>query len=56
MAMARGFRLEITTATANACPPELEQGTIYPASDDDFLRNIEALSMHVPGGRRREIR
>jgi lactate dehydrogenase-like 2-hydroxyacid dehydrogenase len=56
MGMARGFRMEIHYATSIACPPELEQGAIHHARDDDFLWNIDALSMHAPAGRRREIR
>lgn len=49
-AMARGFRMEIHYRDLNRLPPELEQGAIYHDSDEDFLRTIDILSMHVPGG------
>lgn len=47
--MARGFRMEIHYRDLNRLPPELEQSAIYHDSDDDFLRTIDVLSMHVPG-------
>jgi lactate dehydrogenase-like 2-hydroxyacid dehydrogenase len=47
--MAHGFRMEIHYRDLNRLPPELERGAIYHDSDDDFLRTIDILSMHVPG-------
>jgi lactate dehydrogenase-like 2-hydroxyacid dehydrogenase len=47
--MARGFRMEIHYRDLNRLPPALEQGAIYHDNDDDFLRTIDILSMHVPG-------
>ena len=47
--MAGGFGMEIHYRDLNRLPPELEQGAIYHDSDDDFLRSIDVLSMHVPG-------
>jgi lactate dehydrogenase-like 2-hydroxyacid dehydrogenase len=47
--MAGGFGMEIHYRDLNRLPPELEQGAIYHDSDDDFLRTIDVLSMHVPG-------
>jgi lactate dehydrogenase-like 2-hydroxyacid dehydrogenase len=47
--MARGLRMEIHYRDLNRLPRELEQGAIYHDSDDDFLRTIDVLSMHVPG-------
>ncbi|HUC12634.1 MAG TPA: D-glycerate dehydrogenase [Stellaceae bacterium] len=47
--MARAFAMEIHYRDLNRLPPELEQGAIYHDSDDDFLRTIDILSMHVPG-------
>jgi lactate dehydrogenase-like 2-hydroxyacid dehydrogenase len=41
--------MEIHYRDLNRLPPELEQGAIYHDSDDDFLRTIDVLSMHVPG-------
>jgi lactate dehydrogenase-like 2-hydroxyacid dehydrogenase len=52
--MARSFRMEVHYHDLNRLPPELEQGAIYHDSDDDFLRTIDVLSMHVPGTRERE--
>jgi lactate dehydrogenase-like 2-hydroxyacid dehydrogenase len=46
--MARGFRMEIHYRDLNRLPPQLEQGAIYHDSDDDFLRTIDVLSMHMP--------
>ena len=48
--MARGFRMEIHYRDINRLPPELEGGATYHDSDDGFLRSIDMLSMHVPGG------
>ena len=31
-------------------PPELEQGAIFHDNEDSFLRTIDVISMHVPGG------
>jgi lactate dehydrogenase-like 2-hydroxyacid dehydrogenase len=47
--MADGFRMEIHYRDLDRLPPELELGAIYHDSDDDFLRTIDILSMHVPG-------
>jgi lactate dehydrogenase-like 2-hydroxyacid dehydrogenase len=47
--MARGFSMEIHYRDLNRLPPELEQGAMYHDSDDDFLRSIDVLSIHVPG-------
>jgi lactate dehydrogenase-like 2-hydroxyacid dehydrogenase len=47
--VARGFRMEIHYRDLNRLPPEQEQGAIYHENDDDFLRAIDVLSMHVPG-------
>ena len=49
--MARSIRMEVRYQDLNRPPPELEQGAIYHDSDDDFLRTIDVLSMHVPGAR-----
>lgn len=49
-AMARGFRMQIHYRDVTKLPPELEQGAVYHDSDDAFLRTIDVLSMHVPGG------
>ena len=47
--MARGgFRMEIHYRNVKRLPPELEQGAIYHDSDEDFLRAIDFLSMHLP--------
>jgi lactate dehydrogenase-like 2-hydroxyacid dehydrogenase len=46
--MARAFRMEIHYVDLNRLPPELEQGAIYHNNDDDFLRTIDVLSMHLP--------
>jgi lactate dehydrogenase-like 2-hydroxyacid dehydrogenase len=48
--MARGFRMEIHYRDIQKLSPELEQGAIYHGDDDEFLRSIDMLSMHVPGG------
>jgi lactate dehydrogenase-like 2-hydroxyacid dehydrogenase len=47
--VARGFRMEIHYRDLNRLPPEQEQGAIFHENDDDFLRAIDVLSMHVPG-------
>jgi lactate dehydrogenase-like 2-hydroxyacid dehydrogenase len=47
--MALGVRMEIHYRELNHLPPELEQGAIYHDSDDDLLRTVDVLSMHVPG-------
>jgi lactate dehydrogenase-like 2-hydroxyacid dehydrogenase len=44
----RGFRMEIHYRNAKRLPPELEQGAIYHDNDEDFLRAIDFLSMHLP--------
>jgi lactate dehydrogenase-like 2-hydroxyacid dehydrogenase len=48
--IARGFRMEIHYRDLDRLPPELEQGATYHDKDEDFLRTIDVLSMHVPGG------
>ena len=47
--IARGFRMEIHYRDLDRLPPELEQGASYHDNDEDFLRTIDVLSMHVPG-------
>jgi lactate dehydrogenase-like 2-hydroxyacid dehydrogenase len=47
--IARGFRMEIHYRDLDRLPPELEQGATYHDNDEDFLRTIDVLSMHVPG-------
>ena len=44
----RGFRMEIHYLNAKRLPPEFEQGAIYHDNDEDFLRAIDFLSMHLP--------
>ena len=44
----RGFRMEIHYRNVKRLPPELEQGAIYHDNDEDFLRAIDFLSMHLP--------
>jgi lactate dehydrogenase-like 2-hydroxyacid dehydrogenase len=44
----RGFHMEIHYRNAKRLPPELEQGAIYHDNDEDFLRGIDFLSMHLP--------
>jgi lactate dehydrogenase-like 2-hydroxyacid dehydrogenase len=44
----RGFRMEIHYRNFERLPPELEQGAIYHDNDEDFLRAIDFLSMHLP--------
>jgi lactate dehydrogenase-like 2-hydroxyacid dehydrogenase len=46
--LARGLRMEIHYRDLNRQPPGQEQGAIYHASDHDFLRTVDVLSMHVP--------
>lgn len=48
--MARGFRMEIHYRDMQRLPPELEQGAIFHDTEEGFLRTIDVLSMHVPGG------
>ncbi|EFH10235.1 2-hydroxyacid dehydrogenase [Pseudoroseomonas cervicalis] len=48
--MARGFGMEIHYRNRNRLPAEEEQGAIYHDSDKGFLRAIDVLSMHIPGG------
>ena len=44
----QGFRMEIHYRNVKRLPPELEQGAIYHDKDEDFLRAIDFLSMHLP--------
>jgi len=44
----RGFRMEIHYRNVKRLPPELEQGAIYHDNDEDFLRAIDFLTMHLP--------
>jgi lactate dehydrogenase-like 2-hydroxyacid dehydrogenase len=44
----RGFRMEIHYRNVKRLPPELEQGAMYHDNDEDFLRAIDFLSMHLP--------
>jgi lactate dehydrogenase-like 2-hydroxyacid dehydrogenase len=46
--MARGLRMEIHYRDVKRLPPELEHGAIYHDNDEDFLRTIDFLSMHLP--------
>jgi lactate dehydrogenase-like 2-hydroxyacid dehydrogenase len=41
--------MEIHYRDFDRLPPELEQGATYHDNDEDFLRTIDILSMHVPG-------
>lgn len=49
-AMARGFGMEIHYRDLRKLPAEVEQGAIFHETDERFLRAIDMLSMHVPGG------
>ena len=40
--------MEIHYRDLDRLPPELEQGATYHDKDEDFLRTIDVLSMHVP--------
>jgi len=44
----RGFRMEIHYRNVKRLPAETEQGAIYHDNDEDFLRAIDFLSMHLP--------
>jgi lactate dehydrogenase-like 2-hydroxyacid dehydrogenase len=44
----RGFRMEIHYRNVKRLAPELEQGAIYHDNDEDFLKAIDFLSMHLP--------
>jgi lactate dehydrogenase-like 2-hydroxyacid dehydrogenase len=46
--IACGFRMEIHYRDLDRLPPELEQGATYHDHNEDFLRTIDVLSMHVP--------
>ncbi len=48
--MARGFRMEIHYHDIQRAPTAQEKGATYHANEEDFLRAIDVLSMHVPGG------
>jgi lactate dehydrogenase-like 2-hydroxyacid dehydrogenase len=44
----RGFGMEIHYRNVKRLPSEFEQGAIYHDNDEDFLRAIDFLSMHLP--------
>jgi lactate dehydrogenase-like 2-hydroxyacid dehydrogenase len=48
--MARAFDMEVHYRDQARLPAELEQGAIFHASDESFLRQCQVLSLNAPGG------
>jgi lactate dehydrogenase-like 2-hydroxyacid dehydrogenase len=42
--------MEIHYRNRTRLPPHLEAGAVFHATDEAFLRAIDVLSMHIPGG------
>jgi glyoxylate reductase len=48
--MARAFDMEVHYRDQARLPAELEQGALFHASDESFLRQCQVLSLNAPGG------